>query len=72
MKLSLITEGDLIVKILNRGFRSVNQPQDGPSSSEAAAAREKKKPLWPAKTKIFVEQALREQENPRGNQHLST
>lgn len=65
------TEGDLIVKILNRGFKlGAVQQQTAPAGPDASSSTVKKnKPLWPAKTKIFVEQALREQEDPKSIPH---
>lgn len=44
-----------------------------PSTADLNAAKtstigpNKKKPLWPAKTKLFVEQTMREKEDPTSN-----
>jgi len=59
----------LAVKILNRAFKlSAQNPSALTESSIATSAAGKNnnnKQLWPGKTKIFVDQALREQEDPK-------
>jgi len=61
--------GELMVKIMNRGFRLVENPNSSESDSKSFKGSNKKKPLWQPKTKIFVEQAMREQEDPKSNQN---
>ena len=49
---------------MNRGYKlSTNQNQIPSTDS----GKEKNKPLWPAKTKLFVEQTKREKDNPESN-----
>lgn len=59
----------MAVKILNRAFKlSALNPSaltESPRSASAASKKNNNKQLWPAKTKIFVDQALREQEDPK-------
>jgi hypothetical protein len=59
-----LKDGDLIVKILNRGFNMSNALKAIEEMS-ISSAPVKKKQLWAPKTKVFVEQALREQEDPK-------
>ncbi|EFX84297.1 hypothetical protein DAPPUDRAFT_314992 [Daphnia pulex] len=59
-------DGDLIVKILNRGYKT-NKPisTDLNATKAATSNSTKKKSLWPAKTKLFVDQTMREKEDPK-------
>ena len=54
-----------MVKIINRGFRLAENPHS--LEGDSLKIPNKKNALWQPKTKIFVEQALREQENPKSN-----
>ena len=58
------SDGDLIIKILNRGFNMTNALK-AIEDLAISSAPVKKKQFLPAKTKVFVEQALREQEDPK-------
>jgi hypothetical protein len=62
----LRADGDLIVKILNRGYKT-NKPisTDLNATKAATSNSTKKKSLWPAKTKLFVDQTMREKEDPK-------
>ena len=57
--------GELMVKIINRGFRLAENPNSLEADSKSFKISNRKKPLWQPKTKVFVEQALREQEDPK-------
>ena len=57
-----------MVKIINRGFRlAENATKSLKDPQSAKLDIKKKKPLWQPKTKIFVQQAFREQEDSKSD-----
>ncbi|XP_057381177.1 Bardet-Biedl syndrome 1 protein-like [Daphnia carinata] len=56
-------DGELFVKILNRGYKMAQQT-DLNVSSKPSISICKRKALGPAKTKLFVDQTMREKEDP--------
>lgn len=68
----LYVDGDLVVKILNRGYKMASQTSVNNATDEksSVANSNKKKPLLPAKTKLFVDQAMREKEDPASKAFL--
>ncbi|KAK4014414.1 hypothetical protein OUZ56_026937 [Daphnia magna] len=55
-------DGELFVKILNRGYKMAQQTDLKSNKSSVSIC--KKKALGPAKTKLFVDQTMREKEDP--------